>query len=255
MELKFNRLVIAGSGSAFWTIVALCRELSGEILTGRLKIEVYDDDNLEGGSGSRRLPKTHDLRKSKVEILKTFITHVMGDPPPRIYARRLTSSDLLYGDWTQTLVIDATDMDLVSKRAWWKALKSSGAKGLRGALDGTGVATVSPGPPLVAGDDNLQGYGVSPNLGQVYRAAGSLAEAILFYLQTGEPLEFQTFVPTPDNRSNEIGVTNAVHNSDSEEVSSNGTDPGADRNRAGDPGLVGGSSEGPQGVADSAAGD
>jgi hypothetical protein len=221
MELKFNRLVIAGSGSAFWTIVALCRELSAEILIGRLKIEVYDDDTLEGGTGFRRLPKTHDPRKFKVEILKTFIAHVMGDPPPIVRTRRLTSSDLLYGDWTQTLVIDATDMDLLSRRAWWQSLKSSGAKGLRGALDGTGVATVSPGPPLVAGDDNLQGYGVSPNLGQVYRAAGMLTEAILFYLQTGEPLEFQTFVPTPDNRSNEIGDIDAIRNSNSEEVSHN----------------------------------
>lgn len=202
MDLKFNRVVIAGAGSAFWTTVALCREFSKELSMKELTIEVYDDDTFEGGNGFRRLPKVHDPKKFKVEVLRTFISLAMGDPPPIIHTRRLLPYELLIEDWTKTLVIDATDQGEESRKAFWDAIDANRSKGIRLSLDGNGVATVSPGPPLVYRDDN--GYGEIPNQGQVFRAAGQGAEAIIFALRTGRIPEFQTFVPTPTNESIEI---------------------------------------------------
>lgn len=244
----FDRVVIAGAGSAYWLVIALCRDLAGSI-----PIEVYDDDTFDGGNGFRRLPKAKDPTIYKVDLLKAQIIHVMGDFPPIIHRRRLTSSDLLYGDWTRTLVIDATDMDHLSRKEWWKSLKSSGGKGLRVALDGTGIATVSPGPPMISGDGGRQGYGVTPNLSQAMRAAGQGAESIIYYLLTGKPLEFQTFVPTADNEVNKIteGEENIhVHNSHDSQVSDSPAESGSDRDRPQDSGNAGGSGESERGMAD-----
>jgi hypothetical protein len=248
----FDKVVVAGAGSAYWLVFALCRDTSGMI-----PIEVYDDDTFEGGNGFRRLPKAISPLAYKVDLLRAQVVYVMGDIPPKIHRRKLLPSELLNGDWTRTLVVDCTDMSIEDRKEWWKALKASNAKGLRMALDGTGVATVSPGPPLISGNGGRQGYGVTPGLSQAMRAAGQGAEAILYYLLTGKPLEFQTFVPTAENETNEITEREDiyVHNSNYSQVSDSPTIPGTDRDRTQDIGDPGGSREGPERVADSAARD
>jgi hypothetical protein len=237
----FDRVVIAGAGSAYWLVMAICRDIGGDI-----PIEVYDDDTFEGGNGFRRLPKPYDKGIYKVDLLHTQIKFVMGDIPPIIHRRKLLPEEILTGDWSRTLLIDCTDMSIEDRFKWWKALKSSKAKGLRMALDGTGVATVSPGPPLIVGNGGPQGYGVTPNLSQAMRAAGQGSESIIYFLLTGEPLEFQTFVPTADNELNEITEeeTAYVHNSHYSQVSDSEAIPGVDRDPALDLESTGGSSKG-----------
>jgi hypothetical protein len=257
MESKYNRIVVAGAGAGFWTVVDLCRMFSKDLTIKSLTIEVYDDDTFEKGTGYRRLPKSHDPSQYKVDALKTFVQYIMGDPPPTIHRSKLTPKELLTGDWTKTLVLDCTDMSVNDRLEFWDALKASGATGLRGSMDGTGVAVVSPGPPIVFGEDNLQGYDIPTNQGQVSRAAGQLAEAVLYTIRTGKILEFQTFVPTPETSSLEItqGEQDVIRNSHYEEVSGNHINSGDNRDQSGDPGVVSGSSEGPGRMVNSASGD
>jgi len=256
MNQKINRIVVAGAGAGFWVVVGLCRALSKELQMKELTIEVYDDDNLIGGTGFRRLPKAINESHYKVDLLYTHVKFVMGDVPPKIHRRKLGRDELLIGDWTTTLVLDCTDMSVVDREKWWKTLRTSGARGLRISMDGTGAAVVSPGPPIVIGNDNLQGYDVPTNQGQVWRAAGQGVEAVLFLLATGETPEFQTFVPTAQYRTLEINQGELSDNISSDEVLSDSPeDSGPDRDRAGDPGLLVGSSDGQGRMADSAFGD
>lgn len=202
MEYKFDRIVVAGAGGVgYWLLWALCRMIGKD-----LKIEVYDPDTFEGGNGFRRLPRPAQKKLYKVDLLRGEIAFVMGDTPPIVYPKLLTPAEFEKGNWSKTLVLDCTDMGQRAREEFWDALDKSGAKGLRVSYDGLGVATVSPGPPMVTGaaDSEDGGYAIMPHIGQSYLAAGAGACAVMYYLQTGKPLEFQLHVPTPETPSLEI---------------------------------------------------
>lgn len=205
MKPLYNRIVIAGAGSAFWLTVALCRELEDIV-----PIEVYDDDNFVGGGGAKRLPMPLDPTQPKVEYLHTFIKYVMGNTPPIIHTRRFYPDDLGEGDWSKTIFVDATDMGRSERELMWDTIDMLDIKGIRLALDGTGIATVSPGPPIYMGDELEQhdDYTIKPWLGQVFRSVGMGAEAILYLLYTGKIIETQHFMPTAANPVNEIRRSN-----------------------------------------------
>src|SRR5262245_55576371 len=131
--MAIKRVVIAGAGSAFWTVVALCREFSRELSMKELTLEVYDDDTFEGGNGARRHIKVANPTSYKVDALRSFISIGMGDPPPTVHRRRLLPSELLTGDWTETLVVDATDQGEADREAFWKAIDANGCKAIRGS--------------------------------------------------------------------------------------------------------------------------
>jgi len=206
MKPLYNRIVGAGAGSAFWLWVALCRELEDLVLSKQITIEVYDPDNFVGGNGSKRLPKPHNPNQPKVEYLATFIKHVMRDTPPITHAEKLLPSHFLEGDWSKTIVVDGTDMGRLQREMFWSQLEQHGIKGIRLALDGTGIATISPGPPIYMGDESEQhdAYTKTPHLGQVFRSVGMGAEAILYLLYTGKVIETQHFMPTLENAENEF---------------------------------------------------
>lgn len=208
MKPLYNRIVIAGAGSAFWLLVALCRELEPLVLSKQLTIEVYDDDNFIGGNGSKRLPEPHNPDQPKVEYLATFIKHVMGNVPPVIHARKLVPSDFVDEDWSKTIVVDATDMGRVARELFWETLDEYEIKGIRLALDGAGISTISPGPPIYMGDEEEQHneYTKTPHLGQVFRSVGGGAEAVIYLLYTGKVLERDDFMPTPENPVNALST-------------------------------------------------
>lgn len=210
MKPLYNRIVIAGAGSAFWLVVALCRELEDQDVI----IEVWDDDTFEGGNGIKRLPRPHDLKQYKVTYLQTFIKHVMGNNPPEVHPEKLLPSHFLEGDWSKTIVVDGTDMGRLQRESFWSQLEQHGIKGIRLGLDGTGISCVSPGPPIYMGDEEEQHseYTKTPWLGQVFRSVGMGAEAILYLLYTGKVLEMDHFVPTPENHTNEIREENNDRN-------------------------------------------
>lgn len=201
MDLKFNKIIIAGAGGVgFWLTIALCRTLRGTI-----PIEVYDPDTFEGGQGYLRLPRA-DSSRYKVNVLESFIasSFIMRDYPPTTYRRRLTPEDFRGWDRRDTLVVDCTDMDQEPREALWEVIRHSGATGIRVSYDGLGIATISPGPPMMTGDATDGGYNIVPNLAQSFGAAGLGAQAVLYTLYTGKVLEFQTFVPTYKTESIEL---------------------------------------------------
>ena len=206
MKPLYNMIVGAGSGSAFWLWVALCRELEPLVLSGQLVIEVWDDDTFIGGNGSKRLPKPHNPNQSKVEYLATFIKHVMGNVPPVIRPYKFHPANFSEGDWSRTIFVDATDMGRTKREELWEEIEQNRVKGIRLALDGTGISTISPGPPIYMGDEEEQHdeYTKSPHLGQVFRSVGGGAEAIIYLLYTGKVLERDDFMPTPENHVNEL---------------------------------------------------
>lgn len=206
MDYKFKRVVVAGAGGVgFWLTWALCRMLAG---SGVL-VEVWDSDNFEGGNGFRRLPKPSKNSLAKVRLLQTEIGFIMRDPVPNVYEKLLLPRDFEEGDWKSTLVLDCTDMGQRDRNAFWDALEAAGAKGLRISYDGLGMATISPGPPMVGemGEENDDGgYAVMPHIGQSFLAAGAGACAVMYFLRTGKHLEFQFHVPTPEHESIEIDL-------------------------------------------------
>lgn len=206
MKPLYNRIVVAGAGSAFWLLVALCRDLDYLVISKQLTIEVYDDDTFIGGNGQKRLPVPHNPNQCKVQYLETFIGHVMNNTPPVINLKKLLPSTFSEGDWSQTIVVDATDMGRIDRERFWDALDNFKIKGIRLGLDGTGISTISPGPPIYMGDEEEQHneYTKSPGMGQVFRSVGGGAEAIIYLLFTGKVLERDDFMPTPENHVNEL---------------------------------------------------
>lgn len=191
----------------------LCRVLGDSV-----RIEIYDKDTFEGGTGHLRLPRAWDKTQTKVKLLRDHITFVMGDRPPKIHEKFLTPEDFSEGDWSKTIVVDCTDMG-EGRSELWDALELAGARGIRGSYDGMGMRTISPGPPLSVGAPTA-GYMTPPNYAQMVSAAGDLAQAILYLLYTGDLMEFQHFIPTPENRSQIIGgQEDVILHSNSGEVS------------------------------------
>lgn len=252
MKPKFNRIVIAGAGGVgYWLTMALCRSLGG-----RVPITVYDPDTFEGGNGSLRLPKVMDPATHKVKLLRAQVNFFMGDAPPIVYPRRLEPAEFLIGDWSSTLVVDCTDMNQVPREELWNAFEAVGAKGLRVSYDGLGIATISPGPPLETGSNGEGNYAVMPNLAQSFAAAGLGAQAVIYMLYVGEPLDFQVHVPTPSTRSITIERrSDSNGDSNSPSLPDSEVDSGTDRDRAVDHNEVSGSGVGAERMADHTAGD
>lgn len=219
MNPKFNRVVVAGAGGVgFYATALLCHELGG-----LYPVEVYDADAFEGGNGHIRLPKVLDPTMYKVDLLSLHVAFVMGDRPPIVHRKFLTPEDFSKGNWSKTLVLDCTDMDQEPREKFWKALKNSGATGIRISYDGLGIQTISPGPPMWTGDDTSGHYNIIPNRAQSFGAAGLGAQAALYTFYTGKKLDFQVHVPTPETESIEIpieGDSNAHLYSDSGRMSS-----------------------------------
>jgi len=202
MDFKFERVVVAGAGGVgYWLLWALCRMVGGNI-----KIEVYDPDNFDGGNGFRRLPRPARKETAKVDLLKGQIGFVMGDTVPTVHIKYLNPEDFKSGDWSKTLVLDCTDMGQKKRAEWWDALAKSGARGLRISYDGLGIATISPGPPMLppGADENDGGYQILPTIAQSFTAAGIGASAVMYFLETGDPLELQVHIPTPQTPTVEI---------------------------------------------------
>lgn len=187
-EYHFSRVVILGAGGVgFWLATALSRDIKD------VPIEVWDDDNFEGGNGARRLPFVRDKSQTKADFLWGFVQMVMNDSPPHIYPHKLTPDALMPDErWDRVLVMDCTDMDLEPRRFLWKFLTEKGATLMRVSYDGTGIVLVSPGLPFVGTPGG--GYARVPTLGQSYAAAGLGAMAVMRALKTGYLSDYQVTI-------------------------------------------------------------
>lgn len=209
----------------YWLTGILCRCLAST----DVRVEVYDKDTFEGGSGYLRLPKAWDRSQFKVELLAAQVAFVMGDRPPKVHKQFLTPDDVRARDWRGTIFVDCTDMG-EGREELWNAIEQAGAVGIRGSYDGRGQRTISPGPPLSVGTP-VAGYDVPPNFAQCISAAGDLAQAVLYLLYTGKVLEFQHFIPTFETSTVNIierSQPDVILHTDSAQVSDSQELSGAD---------------------------
>lgn len=187
--------LVGAGGVNFWVGVALAR--------AGVEFTIWDDDTLEGGLGSQRLPKAHNAKTFKVDLLRGFLAMTMGEPAERFtYIReKFSGMKVEKGD----VVIDGTDMAPKPRKTMWTRAMNRGAKMMRVSYDGAnGTVVVAGGPPLV--DKAEGGYAAVPSLALSFMAAGVGALAVLELLNGNETfIEFQItmadLIPGYQNRS------------------------------------------------------
>lgn len=159
---------IGSGGVGFWTYAALAR-------AGVRSLHIYDDDDLQGGLGHTRLPAASPTTR-KVDLLKGYLLVNMGlrrDELPEFHPVRFTGKEVEAGD----LVVDCSDMDLVTRRRVWANAERRGAKMLRISYDGrNNTVVVSQGVPL---SGRTGGYAELPSLALSFMAGGIGALAVM----------------------------------------------------------------------------
>lgn len=209
---RIRKVVIIGAGGVgFWTTVALMRDIPWGI-----PVEVWDDDDLGlTGNGHLRLPLARQGEK-KVQVLRRFISHIMGDRSIIDTEARLTVEILRGCTEIGTLFVDCTDMSTDSRRELLQAIKETGGEYLRVSYDGLGVVTVSPGVPFDA-PGAKGGYEMTPDLDISFIAGGVGARAIRKALEEGIIIEEQWNFPALQRGNKEdVQDVNSVDLPDSE---------------------------------------
>lgn len=174
MGSEIKRVVMIGSGGVgFWMAVSLRRDVPD------VELIVYDDDDFQGGFGAQRLPYVANKATKKVDFLKGFVGMVMRDSAPTVKAERLTPIEAAF--WSaelsrETLVVDASDMDLEVRRHLWTALRACECQMLRVSYDGNGIVVVARGLPLASKPGG--GYSQVPSMAQSLWAGGVGAAAV-----------------------------------------------------------------------------
>lgn len=160
--------IVGLGGVGFWLAVGLCKHIAPDSIT------CWDDDTLEGGTGSTRLPVGMPATQ-KADLLTGYLEMVHGFTTlPLIQTRRF--SGLLQCN-TGDLVIDCTDMAIEPRKRMWSTARNRGAKLVRVSYDGRGsTVVVSTGLPLSAPAQG--GYAAVPSLALSLAAGGIGAECI-----------------------------------------------------------------------------
>ena len=173
--------IIGAGGVGFWLALGLQRSNAGPVV-------IYDDDDLQGGLGHQRLPLAAPTTR-KVDLLRGFLRVNFGGDMPEFVGERFTGREVAKGD----LVVDASDMDGVTRRKIWAVVRKRNARILRVSYDGAAsTVVVAEGLPLT-GDESASGYANVPSLALSLAAGGIGAEVVsrLWDAPTAEHIEFQ----------------------------------------------------------------
>lgn len=193
MGSEIKRVVVIGAGGVGFYLVAAMRRDRPDV-----ELIVYDDDSFEGGNGYRRLPKVSNPATKKVDFLKGWVRMVMGDVPPVVFSSKLTPEEVQDGSWgegfwKETLVVDASDMGLETRRPLWQSLRDEGAQMLRVSYDGNGIVVIARGLPLSSKPGG--GYALVPTMAQSFAAGGLGAMAVQLLLEGKEVRDYQVQLP------------------------------------------------------------
>lgn len=136
----------------------------------------------------------------KLELLTMQIRNIMGDMLHRGYATYLTPDDFKIGDWSETLVIDATDAPRDKRDAIWEAARAVGARIIRASYEGPtetegGIALVANTLPFQKSGDNGGGYNSTPNMSLSLMAAGLAGSMVLEMIRSGKIKDIQIEIP------------------------------------------------------------
>lgn len=167
--------VVGLGGVGFWLATALVRSVAPGGVT------CWDDDNLTGGLGHRRLPAAKP-ETMKTALLRGFLLVSMGDIPPAFNNARFTGKEAAAGD----IVVDCTDMPLIRRRLMWGRARKAGAKIIRVSYDGlNSIVVVSCGLPMM-GVAGKGGYGEVPSLALSLAAGGIGGEIVRIWAEKPE---------------------------------------------------------------------
>lgn len=136
----------------------------------------------------------------KVELLSMQIRNIMGDMLHKVYANYLTPDHFNIGDWTNTLVVDATDAPRAERDLLWKAAKAKGVRILRASYEGRteiagGLAVVATSLPFQKSSDNGGNYASPPSESLSFMAAGLAGEMIQEMVRSGKIEDKQIEIP------------------------------------------------------------
>lgn len=166
--------VVGLGGVGFWLGAALVRA------TPPGSMVCWDNDNLTGGLGHRRLPLATP-ETQKTDLFRGFLLVTMGDELPVLNNKRFTGVEMDAGD----IVIDCTDMPLARRRIVWNRARAAGAKMIRVSYDGRdSVVVVSSGLPMVGRKEG--GYAEVPSLALSLAAGGIGAEIVRHWMTKPE---------------------------------------------------------------------
>jgi hypothetical protein len=178
---EINRIVVCGLGGVgFWLTLALAKMIDPK------RITAFDGDTLAGGLGHTRLP-SGSMTTSKVDLLRGHLLVSYGCEPPNLVFGRFTGEECD----ENTLVVDASDMQIDIRREIWDKARARGARCLRVSYDGkNGTVTVVEGLPLQG--SKAGGYREVPTLGLSFMAGGMGAEVVRQILAgLNDHVEFQ----------------------------------------------------------------
>lgn len=128
------------------------------------------------------------------------IRNIMGDTLHKARATPLTLVALRTGDWTNTLVIDATDAPRDDRDELWATAREVGARIIRASYEGRtedagGLAVVSTSLPFQKTGDNGGNYNSTPDESLSFLAAGLAACMVLEMLRAGVIKDIQIELP------------------------------------------------------------
>jgi hypothetical protein len=186
--MRYLKIIIMGTGGiGFWLAWILCREFGKRGVT----IDLYDPDNLEGGTGATRITGTPRTKIFKVDLCTMQIRNIMRDTVPNAYARKFTPDDLaLYGDPAHTILIDTSDGPMNERREIWDRARAMGITIVRGSYEGRteqegGVVVVADSLPFQKSGNNAGGYASRPTIAASFLAAGLMGETINELMESG----------------------------------------------------------------------
>lgn len=194
MGQKIERVVVMGAGGVgWWLVTALMRDTKGAQVT------VWDDDTFSGGMGAGRLPIQEDPQTHKVRALEGWVEMAMGDSAPEMVV------SCLYPQHTtkmgpETLLVDCTDMDIITRREIWAEARKKGTQLLRVSYDGNGIIVVARGLPLSGRPGG--GYALVPSMAQAIAAGGLGAMAVHLLLEGKEVGEIAIQLPITEEVPN-----------------------------------------------------
>lgn len=208
--MRFTKIIVVGVGGiGFWLTWILCRQFSKSVTT----IDIYDPDNLEGGTGDTRITGSARTKLFKVDLCTMQIRNIMRDRvPEQAYNRKFTPEDVArYQDPSHTLIIDCSDGELPERRAWWDAARTAGFTIIRGSYEGRteqagGVAVVANSLPFVRTGDTAGGYNSRPSIALSLLAAGLVGEVVNELMSSGVFKGLRVEIPvTPQEAAHAVG--------------------------------------------------
>jgi len=166
-------IIIGAGGLGWWLTAALmrCDDITNDFL-------IYDNDNFEGGNGSKRLPIPARKSTLKVNELANWMMEWTLETTPKYLRdapRKFTAGTLKYDVDNLALLVDCTDAPISNRKEIYSTAWEHGIPVVRGSYDGE-MVTFDYVPPMSIVNDG--GYNMIPNMAVTFAAAGMVAESV-----------------------------------------------------------------------------